>query len=119
MCFEEDHKELRIISRPLLPLRGAPIRTLPGDSSARERGGADIPAQVGIIFFCWFFPHTWKKGQRKEVEALGPQGEDRERRRLAARAIVDRALRVERGETVEDAPPAYELMPVRGGPPAY
>lgn len=41
--------------------------------------------------------------------------EDRAARREAAKSIVDRALRAERGEAVEEAPPAYEVLAKAGG----
>lgn len=61
---------------------------------------------VCLLFIWWWFPRTWQRGinsDRREVQARG--GGDREARRAANRAIIERYTRSvarEKGEEMHD-----------------
>lgn len=75
---------------------------------------------IGLAFFAWWFPRTWRKGQEEDIKAMEEADgqEDRAANHVAARGVVQRAIAREqalkRGEQPSDEPvvPAswYEQM---------
>ena len=78
---------------------------------------------VGLVFVAWFFPHTWKKGTRAEMELVDKLPEEsREARIQHNRAIIrryEKRLARERGEAVDDSDEDLEMQAPEQPPPAH
>lgn len=91
-----------------------------------------------LIFIWWWFPRTWKKGNKQEGEAIGLSldeiGSDgdgltqEERRRIAGQeareylqAVMARNKAREEGRETDEPPPVYHGRGGvrRNGPPPY